>query len=164
VTELRLLSCPEASSGPTPGQKATVSYEKFLNSYGQVWGVIGFDLGHVRPHENPSSVQSEGPDCVRTKAQRQESLRQFHKKLRSRRLHRVLKALSARQEPRPTKFFRSMDLAPYRAKVSLREITWNGVNETVIRCSSSTRSSLAGSSRILTIAAFFNGRAVSKVV
>jgi hypothetical protein len=50
------------------------------------------------------------------------------------------------------------------AKESLREITWNGVNETVIRCSSSIKSSLAGSSKILTITAFFSGRAVSKVV
>jgi hypothetical protein len=134
---------------------------------------IGFDLGHLRPHENPNSVQSEASDCVRTKAQRQESLRQFHKKSRRGRLCRVLSArwVSARQEPRfgsagasPYQILPFGRSAPYRAKVSLREITWNGVNETVIRCLSSTKSSLAGSSRILTIAAFFSGRAVSKVV
>jgi hypothetical protein len=55
-------------------------------------------------------------------------------------------------------------VSPYPANESLREITWNGVNETVIRCSSSTVSSLARSSKILTIAAFLNGKAVSKVV
>jgi hypothetical protein len=31
-------------------------------------GGIGFDLGHLRPHENPNSVQSEASDCVRTKS------------------------------------------------------------------------------------------------
>jgi hypothetical protein len=58
----------------------------------------------------------------------------------------------------------SLALPTHRAKESLREITWNGANETVIRCSSSIKSSLAGSSKILTITAFFSGRAVSKVV
>src|ERR1700730_8068423 len=52
-------------------------------------GGIGFDLGHLRPHKNPSSVQSEASDCVRTKAQRQEALCQFHKLLRRGSLHRA---------------------------------------------------------------------------
>jgi hypothetical protein len=105
----------------------------------------GFSAGRLRKLRRALGVKT----CVTQPVSRDEALRVVGS------LALPTHTAAARREPR---------LPAHRAKVSWREITWNGVNETVIRCSSSTVSSSARSSKILTIAAFFNGRAVSKVV
>jgi hypothetical protein len=68
-------------------------------------GGIGFDLGHLRPRENLSSVQSEGPDCVRTKS------------ATPRVIAPILQLVAARQTP-PSAFgsagFGSAGASPYQ--------------------------------------------------
>jgi hypothetical protein len=146
-------------------------------------GVSDLTSAHCRPHEHPARYSRKDQIVPERKRNAESHCANFtnscvaadfgerSKGLSAGRLRKLRRALGVKtcvtqpvSRDEALRVVGSLALPAHRAKVSWREITWNGVNETVIRCSSSTVSSSARSSKILTIAAFFNGRAVSKVV